>query len=81
MRLKDKAYSLIAHGGEPDFVETGQILVVQGYFPSGGMIEGADDMQESAFARAGRAHDGQRLTGGDFEGDGAEHGERGGAIG
>ena len=81
MRLKNEADLPIPHGGEFKIIELIQVPPVQLDGSAGRFIEGADDLQQRAFARTGRADDGEGFTALYFERDLVEHGQRAGAIG
>ncbi len=81
MGLKDKADTLIAHGCELDVVEAANVLAIEIDLPARGPVQSADDVQESALARTGRADNRQALAMGDLKGDVVQNEYGRGAVG
>lgn len=77
MGLKDKAQPALAESGQRPFIPFPQILALEKNLPAAGTVQGADDVEQGAFAGAGRPDDGQRFAGLDFQADGVEHADRG----
>jgi hypothetical protein len=67
VRLKDEAYLPIADLRQLQVVERGEVLSIEQHLATGGAVECADDLQQRAFARAGRANDGESFAAGHFE--------------
>src|SRR5208337_2981801 len=57
----------VPHGGELLIVQGAQFLPVERDGAAGGPVERADDVEQGALARTGRANDGERFTLGEFE--------------
>ena len=73
MRLEDEADLPVPHGGELLIVQGAQVLPVEGDRPARGPVERADDLQQRALARTGRADDGEGFAARDFERHIVEH--------
>src|SRR4051794_22909414 len=81
MILKDEADVSIAKVGELLFRQREGVGVCESDLAARGPIERAKYMQERAFARAARSHDGQRLAFLDREANVAKHRQTAGAGG
>ena len=75
MRLKDQADGMVAKGRQLVVVELRQILSIQRDDSAVGAIQCADDVEQSAFARAGRSDNGKRFARFDSERDVFENGQ------
>ena len=51
MGLEDEADLAIAEGGELQFIELGQVLVVEADLAAGWAVEGSDDVEQGTFAQ------------------------------
>jgi hypothetical protein len=84
MALEDEADLAVAEVGEGEVVESGEVLAIEADGAGGGAVEGADDIEEGAFAGAGWADDGEGIAGREVEVDAVEDGEcgaRGAGVG
>jgi hypothetical protein len=81
MGLEDETEEAIAGVGEGDFIELSEVQTVESDGTAGWMVEGADDVQQRAFAGAGRADDGDGLGGSEIERNAMEDRDRLGASG
>ena len=73
VRLKDEADLLVADARELEVVEAPEVFAVEEELAGGGAVEGADDVEERAFAAAGRADDGNAFAAREVERDALEH--------
>jgi hypothetical protein len=65
--LKDEADLAVAEVSEGKVIEGGEVLAVEADGAAGGAVEGADDVEECAFAGTGRADDGEGIAGSEVE--------------
>ena len=65
--LEDEADFVAADAGEFVVGESGEGNAVQGDFAGGGLVEGANEIEESGLARAGRADEGDHFASGDVQ--------------
>ncbi|GDY18699.1 hypothetical protein LBMAG56_00440 [Verrucomicrobiota bacterium] len=79
--LKDEADLLVADARELEVVEAGEVFAVEEELARGGAVECADDVEERAFAAAGRTDDGDALAAGEVERDSEKHADALGAGG
>src|SRR5437867_4264483 len=73
MRLEDKADFLTAHGRQFVVVKLAEVLAFEQDPSGGGPVEGAQDVQHGAFARAGWTNDGEGFAANNLQRDAAEH--------
>ena len=73
MSLKNKTNLLIADGGEREVIKLAQIFSIEQHLAGRGPVEGADDVEQGAFAGAGGADDGDGFAPRDIERGGAQH--------
>jgi hypothetical protein len=76
MRLKNKTNRSIPHGCQLRFIHPSHIVAVEQNLALAGPIEGANDVQQSAFTGAGRTDNCQRLTLPDLQRSIIEHTHR-----
>ncbi len=81
VRLEDEANLLVAHRSQLGLVEAAQVPAVERNLSASRLVEGADDLEQGAFARAGRPDDGQRFAPPDLKRNPVEHSERAGTSG
>ena len=67
MGLKDEADLPVADFGQLQLVELAEVLAVEQHRAARGPVQRADDLQQRALARAGRADDGKGFAARDFE--------------
>ena len=65
--LKDEADLAVAEVSEGKVIEGGEVLAVEADGAAGWAVEGADDVEECAFAGTGRADDGEGIAGSEVE--------------
>jgi hypothetical protein len=75
VELKHEAEFTVADGSEVDVVELVQVLAVELDGAAAWAIQCADDLEEGAFAGAGRTNDGEGLSAFDLERDVVEDGQ------
>lgn len=73
--LEDETDVVVAPFRELGFGEVGDVDFVDVAVAAGGAVNAGNDMEERAFARAARAHEGDELTGGDVDRDVVEGGD------
>ena len=72
-RLEDETQCAIADAGGPRLAEPRHRRAVKQILAGVEVVEDADDVQEGRLPRAGGAHDGDELAGGDLQADPLEH--------
>jgi hypothetical protein len=75
--LEDEADLAVAKVSEGEVVESGEVLAIKADGAGGGAVEGADDVEEGAFAGTGWADDGEGIAGREGEVDAVQDGECG----
>ena len=73
VRLKNKADLLVANGGELRLGEVREFFAVQLNAAASGGVERAEDVEQGAFAAAGRADDRKGIATTDGERDSVQH--------
>src|SRR5271155_719647 len=72
--LKDKADFVTAQQSARGIAHGGEVVAIKEHAPGSSLGEAANYVQHGGFAASRRTHDGDKLTGKDFEADAAQGG-------